>query len=128
MPPEVAALLEMSLEQRQQWSGRGGGEQGQQQQGLEEQQEEQQEAEEAAPYPNPPAPGATPRGGGGGGGSGFPFEPPRPLFFKTRLCSSFTQTGYCARASSCTFAHGWQELRQPGAPRAPAGGMPYAQV
>jgi hypothetical protein len=126
----VAALLEMSLEQRQQWSARGGGEQGQQQQGLEEQQEEQQEAEEAAPYPNPPAPGATPRGGGGGGGggSGFPFEPPRPLFFKTRLCSSFTQTGYCARASSCTFAHGWQELRQPGAPRAPAGGMPYAQV
>jgi hypothetical protein len=130
VPPEVAALLEMTLEQRQRWPATGGGgEQGQRQQGQEGHQqpqlEEQQrhEAEEDGPGSSASARGAT-----AGGGGGFPHESSRPFFFKTRLCGSFTQTGCCARASSCTFAHGWQELRQPGAPHEPAGGVPSAQV
>lgn len=29
------------------------------------------------------------------------------------------QTGYCHKGSNCTFAHGYEDLRQPGAPMSP---------
>lgn len=29
------------------------------------------------------------------------------------------QTGYCHKAGACTFAHGYEDLRQPGAPLSP---------
>ena len=35
-------------------------------------------------------------------------------FFKTRLCIKYMQTGFCHKASACTFAHGYEDLRQPG--------------
>ena len=43
--------------------------------------------------------------------------------YKTKLCQKFMQTGQCNRGDECSFAHGYQELRQPppGAPRGPGG-------
>ena len=35
------------------------------------------------------------------------------IFFKTRLCNSFTQHGYCSKGNGCGFAHGNAELRLP---------------
>jgi hypothetical protein len=55
-------------------------------------------------------------GGGGGGGAG-------QSFYKTRLCIKYMQTGYCHKAGTCTFAHGYEDLRQPGTPISP-GRMP----
>lgn len=33
--------------------------------------------------------------------------------FKTALCKSFKQTGFCVFGNSCRFAHGEEELRLP---------------
>lgn len=33
------------------------------------------------------------------------------LYYKTRLCIRFMQMGYCNRGASCTFAHGYEDLR-----------------
>lgn len=44
-----------------------------------------------------------PAGGGASGGR-----------YKTRLCIKFMQTGFCSKASACTFAHGYDDLRHPG--------------
>lgn len=43
--------------------------------------------------------------------------------YKTKLCQKFMQTGQCNRGDECSFAHGYNELRQPppGAPRGPGG-------
>lgn len=40
-------------------------------------------------------------------------------FYKTRLCIKYMQTGYCHKGASCTFAHGYEDLRQPGTPISP---------
>jgi len=40
---------------------------------------------------------------------------------KTRLCSEFMNTGRCRYGSTCTFAHGQHELRQPGGSMPPPG-------
>jgi len=39
------------------------------------------------------------------------------LYYKTRLCIRFMQTGYCARGNACTFAHGYEDLRLVGHPQ-----------
>ena len=43
--------------------------------------------------------------------------------YKTKLCQKFMQTGQCNRGVECSFAHGYDELRQPppGGPRGPPG-------
>lgn len=48
--------------------------------------------------------------------------------YKTKLCQKFMQTGQCNRGGDCSFAHGYDELRQPppGAPRGPPGMGPSA--
>ena len=33
------------------------------------------------------------------------------LYYKTRLCIRFMQSGYCVKGNSCTFAHGYEDLR-----------------
>jgi len=33
------------------------------------------------------------------------------LYYKTRLCIRFMQSGYCVKGSECTFAHGYEDLR-----------------
>lgn len=38
-------------------------------------------------------------------------KPKSQLYYKTRLCIRFMQSGYCARGSACTFAHGYEDLR-----------------
>lgn len=38
------------------------------------------------------------------------------LYFKTRLCIRYMQTGYCNRGSACTFAHGYDDIRVLGQP------------
>lgn len=57
-----------------------------------------------------------PFNGGSPGGS-------HQSFYKTRLCIKYMQTGYCHKASGCTFAHGYEDLRQPGAPLSPGRGQ-----
>ncbi|KAL4458445.1 hypothetical protein ABPG75_013310 [Micractinium tetrahymenae] len=56
-------------------------------------------------------PGAGAHGGGPAGG--------HQSFYKTRLCIKYMQTGYCHKGGGCTFAHGYEDLRQPGAPISP---------
>ena len=46
------------------------------------------------------------------------------LYYKTRLCIRFMQSGYCVKGNSCTFAHGYEDLRllgqqQPQSPNEP---------
>lgn len=38
-------------------------------------------------------------------------KPKSQLYYKTRLCIRYMQSGYCARGSACTFAHGYEDLR-----------------
>ncbi|MFS7923498.1 putative transcription factor C3H family [Helianthus anomalus] len=38
----------------------------------------------------------------------------RPLFWRTRLCNRWQQTGYCQFGSNCIFAHGEAELQRYG--------------
>lgn len=33
------------------------------------------------------------------------------LYYKTRLCIRFMQSGYCVKGNECTFAHGYEDLR-----------------
>lgn len=33
------------------------------------------------------------------------------LYYKTRLCIRYMQTGFCSKGSACTFAHGYEDLR-----------------
>ncbi|KAL4422138.1 hypothetical protein ABPG77_006827 [Micractinium sp. CCAP 211/92] len=58
---------------------------------------------------------AGPGGGAHGGGPGGGHQ----SFYKTRLCIKYMQTGYCHKGASCTFAHGYEDLRQPGTPISP---------
>eukprot|EP00887_Chlorella_sp_A99_P006417 scaffold3.g6417.t1 len=46
-------------------------------------------------------------------------SPPVRSYYKTRLCIKFMQTGYCSKGAACTFAHGYEDLRQPDAPLPP---------
>lgn len=106
VPPEVVAQLEAqqklqeSMQQRQGGPGisPGGGDQ-------------QRGGEEGNGHgPHGGGPGMSPGGGGGGG---------HQSFYKTRLCIKYMQTGYCHKGGSCTFAHGYEDLRQPGTPMSP---------
>jgi hypothetical protein len=33
------------------------------------------------------------------------------VYYKTRLCIRFMQSGYCVKGNECTFAHGYDDLR-----------------
>ena len=33
------------------------------------------------------------------------------IYYKTRLCTRFMQSGYCVKGNECTFAHGYDDLR-----------------
>lgn len=33
------------------------------------------------------------------------------MYYKTRLCIRFMQSGYCVKGNACTFAHGYEDLR-----------------
>ncbi len=33
------------------------------------------------------------------------------IYYKTRLCIRFMQSGYCVKGNECTFAHGYDDLR-----------------
>jgi hypothetical protein len=48
------------------------------------------------------------------------------LRYKTRLCIRFMQTGFCSKGASCTFAHGYEDLRVPG--HEMSMGMPHPQM
>jgi hypothetical protein len=49
------------------------------------------------------------------GGRGKPLpqnnDEKSQLYYKTRLCIRFMQSGYCVKGSECTFAHGYDDLR-----------------
>ncbi|VAH74113.1 hypothetical protein VPH35_050661 [Triticum aestivum] len=53
-------------------------------------------------------------GEGQGQGPRMEMEaPPEKLYFKTRLCDKYEDTGRCMYEDGCTFAHGRAELRPP---------------
>lgn len=54
-----------------------------------------------------------------GPGSGPHGQGMQQSYYKTRLCIKYMQTGYCHKGTNCTFAHGYEDLRQPGAPMSP---------
>lgn len=97
VPPEIVAQLEAQQKLQEAGGQRtGGGEGGDRGRG------------DDAPAAGP---GAGVHGGGPGGG--------HQSFYKTRLCIKYMQTGYCHKGASCTFAHGYEDLRQPGTPISP---------
>ncbi|KAL4535381.1 hypothetical protein Ndes2437A_g06097 [Nannochloris sp. 'desiccata'] len=110
IPPELLAHLER--EQRMQEQGGGGhGASGppqppQQQNNFQQfppmqQQQQQQMNEERL--------GVGDEGADGGDSRNNP-----QLRYKTRLCIRFMQTGFCSKGTTCTFAHGYEDLRGPG--------------
>ena len=49
--------------------------------------------------------------GKGGARAGTSARPTDSLFYKTRMCKNWEQTGDCMYGSRCNFAHGEEELR-----------------
>ncbi|PRW60160.1 zinc finger CCCH domain-containing 56-like [Chlorella sorokiniana] len=90
VPPEIVAQLEANQKMQEAMAPRGGG--------------EQQRGEE---------------GSAGGPGAGPHGQGMQQSYYKTRLCIKYMQTGYCHKGTNCTFAHGYEDLRQPGAPMSP---------
>jgi hypothetical protein len=81
---------------------------------LEREQRAQEQAQRtAAPPPPPgapPAPEDVPAGPPGDDASADARSKPQ-LYYKTRLCIRFMQTGFCSKGATCTFAHGYEDLR-----------------
>jgi hypothetical protein len=76
-----------------------------------------------------PMRGGDEGGGGGGsygGSSGGATPTGHQSFYKTRLCIKYMQTGYCHKGGACTFAHGYEDLRQPGTPLSPGRAPPVS--
>ncbi|KAL4854994.1 Zinc finger CCCH domain-containing protein 39 [Chlorella vulgaris] len=102
VPPEVVAQLEAQQKMQDPQQQRQGGGEGQQQPG--------EEGPHSGGGPAPAMYGGSPGPAGGMG---------HQSFYKTRLCIKYMQTGFCHKAAGCTFAHGYEDLRQPGTPLSP---------
>jgi hypothetical protein len=90
----------------------GGPQQQQQQQNSFQQFPPMQQQQQQQGMNNEEGLGAVGAGEDAEGGAGDPRNP--QLRYKTRLCIRFMQTGFCSKGASCTFAHGYEDLRLPG--------------
>lgn len=80
-------------------------------------QEHAQPGPQASPHPpgsGTPKAGTEDKAGASQEPGGADQRNKPQVYFKTRLCIRFMQTGYCARGAACTFAHGYEDLRLQG--------------